>query len=176
MNDAALKKFNDLLEKIKNLKSVRCGLTHERVLIDKNSKLPITRNIKEIIYDRIGLCRPEIRSERISCGHTTAHLPLLKALEILESEGIIKTDLRTELKRLLNRIYQLDHKKGDAEKHLAILIEKQFYEPEKVLETDFKAAAAAIREIESQHNEYVERLGKMRDRIIGEMQMLIEKH
>ena len=175
MNNFERDKFIELYEKIRNLKSVKCRLTHERVQIDQTSKLPIAKNIGEIVYDRIGFCRPEIRNERISCGHTMAHLSLLEAVEILESEGKITDDLRIELDNLTNRIYQLDHKKGDAEKHLAILIEKQFYTPPEVSETNLEAANDAIKEIEIEHDECVKGIGKLHKRIIKEMRILIEK-
>ncbi|CAN5292282.1 hypothetical protein BH10ACI1_BH10ACI1_01060 [soil metagenome] len=174
MNDNELRKFIELYEKITNLKSVKCRLMHERVQIDKTSKLPITKNVGEIVYDRIGFCRPEIRNERTSCGHTMAHISLLEAVKLLEAEGNITGDLRKELNNLTNRIYQLDHKKGDAEKNLAVLIEKQFYEPEEVSEKNLEAVAA-IKEIETQHDECVEGLGNLRDQIIKEMRVLIEK-
>lgn len=166
--------FVELFEKVKNLKTAKCRLRHERVQIDAESNLPVTRHIPETVFDRIGLCTWEIRNERVSCGHTTAHLVLLDAIEILESENRIKEDLRADLDSVLNQIYQLDHKKGDAEKDLAMAIEKRETGADNGFDKTLETAAAAIDEIESQHDECVEGIGKVQARIIDEMQKLID--
>lgn len=174
MNEEEQEKFVELFEIVRNLKTIKCRLTHERVQIDKTSKLPVVRHVSEPVYDRIGLCPHETRSERVSCGHTTAHVPMLEAIRMLEAEGNFDRELWSDFDRILNQIYQLDHKKGFAESDLAVLIEKQVNQPNKYLEIERVDAENAIKEIEDQHDKYVEGIGKVRDRVISEMQKVID--
>ncbi len=174
MNEIDQAKFIELFATVKNLKTVKCRLTHERVQIDKASNLPVTRHLPETIYDRIGLCPHETRSNRVSCGHTTAHLPLLDAIKMLEPSDSDNHHLWSDFDRILNQIYQLDHKKGFAESDLAVLIEKQINQKEEFSGADLEVAKKVIQEIEVQHDKCVEEIGKVRDRVVVEMQKVIE--
>ncbi len=175
MTESEREKFNELYEKVRNLETFKCRLTHERVQIENSTGLPITRQIPENIYDRIGLCPYEIRSKRVSCGHTMAHIPMLDAIKILESEGRIDQLLSCEFDTELNKIYQLDHKKGFAESDLAVLIEMHVNGSAEFSETDLINAENAIREIEVQHDECVEGIRKIHTRVVAEMQKLIDE-
>ena len=174
MSDDKLNKFIELFGKISKLKSVKCRMAHERVRIDKETGLPIAQTTPESSYKRIGLCSPEIRAEMVSCGHTMARYLLQDALELLNSEGKDTVFLEAELSDLINRIHIFDHKKGEAEKRLAKLIEKMYFQPETNLTSDFEVASAEIKNIERQHDEYVERTSRLRNLIIFEMKTVIE--
>jgi len=88
MNAGELENFNELFENVARLKAVKCRLKHERVLYDGKSDLPIAECLPEMGFQRIGLCSPEIRRERISCGHTMARYALENALSLLAENGV----------------------------------------------------------------------------------------
>ncbi len=175
MTECDQKKFVGLFETVRNLKTVKCRLTHERVQIDKTSNLPVTKQVPETIFERVGLCPHESRSKRLSCGHTSAHLPMLDAIKMLEDEGIINRELWSDFDKVLNQIYKLDHKKGFAESDLAVLIETEIKKPEEYSENDRQNAENVIKDIEEQHDKCVEKLGKVRDRVFVEMQKLVRE-
>ena len=125
MNAEELKKFNDLYEKIAGLKVVKCRFNHERIRYDKKTNLPLAECLPEFGYTNVGFCPPEIRAQRLACGHTMARYELENALSLLASNGVEIENLQTELREVTNRIHSLDHEKGFAEKHLAQLIEKK---------------------------------------------------
>ncbi len=175
MNGDKLNKFIDLRNRIKNLKTVKCRLNHERVLIDKQTNLPISQSVPETVFERIGFCRPEIRRERISCGHTMARYILEDALTLLECEESDIQDLRNDLNETASRIHALDHEKGFAEKRLAELIEKKHFEPEHFLPEDLESAKKEITSIERQHDLCIEKIADVRTSLIIELQRVIEK-
>lgn len=175
MNDDKLNKFIDLRDRIKDLKVVKCRLNHERVLIDKKTNLPVSNSVPETVYERIGFCRPEIRRERISCGHTMARYILEDALMLLDCEESDIQNLRNDLIETANRIHVLDHEKGFAEKRMAELIEKKHFEPEDFLAEDLESAKEEIKLIERQHDLCIEKIAAVRECIIIELQRVIEK-
>ena len=175
MSDDELNKFIELFDKISKLKSVKCGMAHERVRVNKETGLPIAQTMPVSSYKRIGLCSPEIRGEQLSCGHTMARYLLRDALALLNSEGKDTVILEAELGDLINRIHILDHKKGEAEKRLAKLIEKIRFQPETDSTSDFEAANAEIQNIEQQHDECVELISNLRNVIVFQMKAVIER-
>ena len=94
-----LETFKDLYEKIAALKVVKCRLNHERILYDKETNLPLAECLPELGYKNIGLCSPEIRRERVACGHTMARYDLENALLLLASNGVAIENLNAELQR-----------------------------------------------------------------------------
>jgi hypothetical protein len=173
MNAAELEKFTDLYEKIACLKTVKCRLGHERIRYDKVTNLPFAECLPELGYKNIGFCSPEIRAERLACGHTMARYLLENALALLESNGVETENLRNDLREVTNKIHSLDHEKGFAEKHLAQLIEKKYAETENHLTDEIEKARFSIKEIEDFHSDCVEKIGKVRDSIIFEMQSFL---
>ena len=174
MNADELKNFIALNKKIANLKAVKCRLTHERVKFDAETNLPVAESLPELGYERVGLCPPEIRSERLACGHTMARYLLEDALSILAENGVETDDLKTGLDEATCRIHSLDHEKGFADKHLAQMIEKKYVQPESDFSKEIQTARDAIKNIENQHTEYVEKIANVRDLIISKMQFFIE--
>ena len=152
MNADELKNFIALNKKIANLKAVKCRLTHERVKFDAETNLPVAESLPELGYERVGLCPPEIRSERLACGHTMARYLLEDALSILAENGVETDDLKTGLDEATCRIHSLDHEKGFADKHLAQMIEKKYVQPENDFSEQIQTRGDAIKNIENQHN------------------------
>lgn len=173
MTGDKLENFRDLYEKIAALKVVKCRLNHERILFDKETDLPIADCLPELGYKNVGLCSPEIRRERVACGHTMARYLLEDALALLVSNGVDTEDLNFELREVTDRIHSLDHEKGFAEKHLAQLVEKKYAGAENDLTVEIEKAKFSIKEIEDFHSDCVEKIGKVRDSIISEMQLFL---
>ncbi len=165
MNDGELDHFIRLYEQIAELKVVKCRLTHERVKIDPQTKLPIPHVLPDT-YARIGLCSPEERKIRLACGHTMARYLLQEAVTIMDGD---ESALRSELDEVTNKIHSLDHQKGDAEKYFAQLVEQ------KCVQKELESAAAQIEEIEIQHTDCVEKIGKLRNKILDRMKIVIER-
>ena len=175
MTGDKLENFRDLYEKIAALKVVKCRLNHERILFDKETDLPIADCLPELGYKNVGLCSPEIRRERVACGHTMARYLLEDALSLLASNGVEIENLNVELQEATNGIHSLDHQKGFAEKHLAQLTEKQYADSETDLTEEIQKAKFSIKEIENFHSDCVEKIGRVRDEIISKMQLFLEK-
>lgn len=174
MNAGELENFNDLFEKVARLKSVKCRLRHERVLYDGENGLPIAECLPELGFQRIGLCSPEIRRERISCGHTMARYALENALSLLAANGVETECLNSELQNLTNQIHSLDHRKGFAEKDLAELINKKIVKPEIDLSAEIEKANLEIKSIEDSHDECADKIDVVRGQIFTEMQLFAE--
>ena len=174
MSDAEISKLIEIKGKVENLKAVKCRVNHERVVIDKETGVPISTYIGEKAYERIGFCPSEVREQRISCGHTRASYILEDALTLLDSQGKNVKDLRNELNNVTTQIYMLDHRKGDAEKHLAILVEKKLNSSEQSFEKEISLAKDAINDLENEHSDYVDKIAEVRDRIVLELERLIE--
>lgn len=173
MSDATISKLIEMKEKLGKLEAVKCGIAHEKVLIDEQTNLPITTYTGEIVFERIGFCAPETRKKRISCSHTSAPYILQDALMLLEFEGADVEFLKKEFFDVTNQICQLDHKKGDAEADLAKLIAKKQTEPNQQTETEIASANREIKKIENEHAESVDKIAKLRDRIILEIEKAI---
>lgn len=175
MRDAIISKLIEIKEKVEDLKAVKCRVNHERVLTDKETGLPLSKYIGEKVYERIGFCPREVREQRISCGHTNAPDILKNALTLLDSEGKDVEILRTELMNVITQIHLLDHRKGDAEKQLAILIEKKNNLPKKSFEKEISPARDAINDLENEHRGYVDKIAEVRDRIVAELETIIKE-
>ena len=82
--------------------------------------------------------------------------------------------LSSELVWLNNALHLLDHRKGEAEKRLARIRDEETGtseckdEGERVRETENE-----VGEMEEIHDQYVERLGRLRDRVINEIDKLL---
>ena len=169
-----------LREEIVALCAVKCRMSHERVIREADSMLPVVCRFPEGAYQRIGLCSPEVRSQRIGCSHTTARTKLGSAIEELNIAGADKSGpgsfLADELNWLNNEIHLLDHRKGEAEKTLAKILEEAYGAGDRARTGKrLREAEQTIREMEGLHDEYVDRIGVLRDRVVAEIDRLIEQ-
>lgn len=95
-----------------------------------------------------------------------------KALSLLDSEGKDTNSFEAEIIDLINNIHLLAHEKG--EKRQAELIEQEFYHPETDFSADFGTATQELQNLERHHDEYTERVSRLRDLIVAEMKAVIE--
>jgi hypothetical protein len=169
-----------LREEIGALRLVKCHMAHERVIKADESMLPVISRSPENNYQRIGLCSPEVRAKRLGCSHTSARIKLADAIDELTSSGEEVTGLgqrlRGELGWLNNQIHLLDHRKGEAEKTLARMLEEAFRAGAGELKgEELMDAEYGVQELELAHDEYVERIGRLRDEILIEIDKLMEQ-
>ncbi len=174
---------NDLLnqliesrEQLMRLKAIACRMSHERVLIDRKTQLPVAGIVPEIEFQRVGLCDSAKRSKNPACSHTMARYSIENALDILEQCGKY-SDWRAEFNDLNNRIHLLDHKKGEAEKHSARII-KRIRETEQTKDRFSMEEPALIKkqiaEIERQHSLFVEKIEKLKNNILAALNSAIK--
>ncbi|HEY5073391.1 MAG TPA: hypothetical protein VII34_01760 [Pyrinomonadaceae bacterium] len=175
-----LNRLSSLREEIVALCAVKCQMSHERVIREADSMLPVVCSFPEGNYQRIGLCSPEVRAQRLGCSHTTARIKLGSAIDELDLDGADKSGpgslLADELNWLNNEIHLLDHRKGEAEKTLAKILEETYVAGDRARTVGrLRDAEEQIREMERLHDEYVDRIGALRDRVVTEMDRLIEQ-
>ena len=175
------KSLDELLfmrEEIVALCAVKCRMSHERIVLSADSKLPVVSASADSGYRRIGLCGPEVRDRQLGCSHTMARTKLVRAIEKLRAQSGNEGDALDvdELNRLDNAIHLLDHAKGAAEARLAELLRTgdagdQISHDKKLLE-----AAKTLRGMEQLHDEHVERIGILRDKVVTALDRLIENY
>lgn len=172
-----LDQLRSLREKIATLCIVKCRMAHERVVRDSATGLPVISRFPEGSHQRVGLCTPEIRATRLGCSHTSARIQLDDAINLLgraSGKPAFNSPSSSELAWLNNAIHLLDHRKGEAEKRLAGILDEAHRggEPgnkdEKVREVENE-----ICEMEQLHDDYVERIGQLRERVILEIDRLL---
>ncbi len=149
-------------------------MSHERVLSEPGSILPIRSKLFMGNYERIGLCSHEARAQRLGCSHTTARINLATAVEELFRETHLATAWSQELNYLDNEIHLLDHRKGEAEAMLARTREEfvRAAEPAR-LNAKLAQAAREVHDLELLHDEFVDRMSTLRDRVIGEIDRVL---
>jgi hypothetical protein len=172
--------LSSLREEIVALRAVNCHMSHERIIRAAGSMLPVVGHLPEGNYQRVGLCSQKTRAQRLGCSHTMARIKLESAIDGLETgaeeDGGPVSLLRSELNWLNNEIHLLDHRKGEAEKTLARILEEcgasdRAGQIERLTEAEEK-----VREMERLHDEYVDRMGILRDKVVTEMDRLIERY
>jgi predicted nucleic acid-binding Zn-ribbon protein len=85
--------------------------------------------------------------------------------------------LSRELRWLDNAIHLLDHRKGEAEKRLARIRDEVCGTSEREKKGEkVRKAEKEVGEMEQTHDEYVERLGHLRDKVISEIDKLLLEH
>jgi hypothetical protein len=153
-------------------------MAHERVVLNNGTGLPVICQFPKDSYQRVGLCTPEIRGTRLGCSHSSARIQLDDAINVLDMayEGTHASIsiCRSELAWLNNAIHLLDHRKGESEKRLARIIEEAHVGGEsKNNREKLREAENEIYEMEQLHDDYVERIGRVRDRVIQDIDWLL---
>jgi len=163
-----------LREEIAALAIVNCRMSHERALNELGSMLPIKSKLYLGNYERIGLCSHEVRARRLGCSHTTARIKLADAVDELRRETDLAGGWSQELRYLDNEIHLLDHRKGEAETILARERE-EFCVAVDPAQRNAKLAQAKkeVHNLEQLHDEFVGRIGALRDCVIAEIDRLI---
>ena len=151
------------------LTAVKCRMSHERVVIDVASALPVVSTTSNSGYQRIGLCPPQVRALRMACSHTMARIKLGEAIKELkrftENEAAV-SGLDSQLNFLNNQIHLLDHRKGEAERVFATNL-AETPDARNQVKTE-------IQEMELLHDKYVNEMALLRDQVICAIDKLIE--
>lgn len=154
-----------LRNQIASLQVTRCRMLHERVRIENGSVLRVSRGEPEPGLVRIGLCSPEVRARNLACGHTMARYALLDAVDALHAAGWLSAaehaSLRQALESVSNAIHLLDHRKGDAERDLALSSEKKHLSCEE--------SAAEVGRLEEQHDAHAEQVRELRSAVLAHL-------
>ena len=161
-----------LREEIAALSVVKCHMSHERIRRAGELMLPVACRVPEGSYQRVGLCSPEVRAQRLGCSHTTARIKLQDAINELntgDAKSGQRSSLGGELTWLNNEIHLLDHRKGEAEKNVAKLEELSRDVDRSHKEMELLEARNVVREMERLHDQYVELIGALRDRVVNEL-------
>ena len=163
-------------DRLQRLRVIYCRMAHERVLIDRASRLPVAGTLPDVEFERVGLCNIAVRQTNPACSHTTARYEIEKALDILESRDEYREWL-VEFRDLDNKIHLLDHEKGNAEKRSAQLIKK-------IRETGSTAdiflveelclITEQIAEMEQRHTVYAGKIEKLKNSVLAALNSAIE--
>lgn len=168
-------RLRSLREEVAALHAVKCRMSHERVLRRGEHMLPVASRLPGVEYERVGLCALDARARMPACSHTTARVKLKEAVRELGARGRQVETLAGELNLLDNEIHLLDYRKGAAEKSLAVALEEAHRvggqggggAPEQV--------EREVRELELLHDAYVEQIESLKDRVVAELDALIEQ-
>ena len=171
--------LSSLRKEIAALSVVKCHMAHERVLRASDSMLPVVCRFPEGSYKRVGLCSTETRAQRLGCSHTMARIKLESAINELENPGEERIEagasLGHELNLVNNEIHLLDHRKGEAEKAVARILEEGYGAADQTRQSErLRKAEGEIRDMEHLHDKYVDRIGLLRERVVNAMDRLIE--
>lgn len=146
---------------------VKCRMTHERIVRLADSKHPVSSQGTQGDFKRVGLCSPEVRAERLGCSHTMSRSKLDRVIGELEFR--IAEHLRYELNWLTNEIHLLDHRKGEAETRRARAEQEAKLTSEDPKVSELLRASEMVKELEEQHDRYMDRIRVLRDRVISEL-------
>ncbi len=173
-------RLRSLRKEIASLRVVKCHMSHERIKRVGEFMLPIVSRFPSGGYQRVGLCSPEVRAERLGCSHTTARIKLQDAISELsighENNEGQDSELAIELNRLNNQIHLLDHRKSEAEKNLAEIEEQKYHASDQADKVEeLTAAKKVVLELEQLHDKYVEQIGMLKDRVLNSLDRLIQQ-
>ncbi len=108
---------SEIKQELSTFVTVQCGLYHEKVALNPETKMPIITQIdSEVACTRVQLCPANLRSKRLGCAHSFANDNFNKLINELESENSEITELQAKIKQIILKIYMLDHEKGNLEK------------------------------------------------------------
>jgi hypothetical protein len=156
-------------------------MLHERVRVENGAVLRVSRGEPEPGLVRVGLCSPEVRARNLACGHTMARYVLLDAVRALHAAGRLPGDtsdrLRQALESVCNAIHLLDHRKGDAERQLALSSERKDGCCEGAAEEEGTSAAsgpaAEVERLEEQHDAYAGQIGELQGAVLAHLDAAI---
>ncbi|MFA5017953.1 MAG: aspartyl/asparaginyl beta-hydroxylase domain-containing protein [Methylobacter sp.] len=158
-----------LKERVALMRAEKCCLTHERVKSENG--VPVRNTGAEDGFCRIGFCSREIRDHQLGCAHTMVRYQLQDIIRALGNSDIMTAEDSTSLEQLLdsagNEIQFMDHRKGAAEKHYAILHEQLNNPAMQPSEAALLAASEQIAAIDIQHGACVKQIGSIRDRVLA---------
>lgn len=160
-----------LRDEIASMQVIKCRMAHERVVASAaRAQQPVSRG-PLYNFERVGLCSPEERAGRLGCSHTMSRTKLDGAINELEPEKA--KQLGQELNGIANEIHLLDHRKGEAEARLASARRAVEGGCGDVRAFEVIKETEEVKRLERQHDEYVERVGVLRDRVVAELERIL---
>ena len=160
-----------LRNEIAAMSILKCRMAHERVVRLADSKQPVFSPGTSGNFRRVGLCSPEVRAERLGCSHTMSRSRLDRAISEL-GPGMVEP-LTYELDWLTNEIHLLDHRKEEAEARRARAEHEAKRGREETRGLELLKESEIVKELERQHDRYVERMGVLRERVVSELDKVI---
>jgi hypothetical protein len=164
MQTVSPESLRTLREKIASLQVTRCRMFHERVRVENGVVLRVSTGEPEPLVVRIGLCSPEVRARNLACGHTMARYALFDAVQALHAARMLPDDAHAALEQRLRTVSDaiplLDHRKGDAERRLALSSEAKQPSGE---------GAAEVRALEEEHDAYAEQMRELRRTVLAHL-------
>ncbi|MBW8725975.1 MAG: hypothetical protein JF625_12580 [Inquilinus limosus] len=143
-----------LRDRIRESRAVACGMVHESVPRDAAGQ-PLAHAVEPDSYARPALCPAGRRDTQLACSHSTARLPLRRAIEALHAPD----ELLAEWMRLDTALGTLDHRRYAAETRLADAVR----EGSGPMAEEERSIAALVRE----HRDLARGLDALRDRILA---------
>ena len=159
----------EIKQKLSAYQVVHCGLSHEAVLLDRKTRIPVKLgNSHEEVYKRVQLCNLTDRNQRLGCAHSSANKAFTNIIEELPTDPIIEK-LKREFNKLIFQIYTLDHKKGNLERDFAETLESS--NSNGLTSSDVQKELNACIQI---HNSYMNQLHQLKSNIIIHIDKFIE--
>jgi hypothetical protein len=157
----AAEELGRLRDRIRETRAVPCGMVHESVPRDAGGR-PVAHAVEPDSYARPALCPAGRRDTQLACSHSTARLPLRRAIEALHArDADVPGELLTEWMRLDTALGTLDHRRYAAETRLADAVR----EGSGPMAEEERSIAALVRE----HRDLAQGLDTLRDRILAEI-------
>jgi hypothetical protein len=170
-NNPAADKLNLLRKSIGDFRIVCCGLSHEALVTDRISGLPVFYDVNgEKIFSTVGFCKRQDRGAFLQCAHSMAWYRLIDHLNELKATvhaGKLYLPV-DEIQKIMLGIFELDHLRSDLEKSRAM---SRFAQPGEITlpETDQKLSACL-----QEHAIHVRRLQKQRKMILQSIDAVIK--
>jgi len=162
--------LSEIKQNLNGFQFVHCGLSHEAVLLDRKSNLPVKNEISdENIYKRVDLCSLIDRKQRLGCAHSSANDTFNKLIDELPEKDFIIEKFRKQFNELIFQIYMLDHKKGNLEKNFAEAID-----PSNSCELSSSNIQKELDACKHTHSIHIDQLSEIRSCIIQRIDKLIE--
>lgn len=157
--------IQDIRNELDAFELVKCGLRHELVKLDAETKLPLKHTSSiETQFQRIDLCSNIIRNKRLGCAHSASNVNFNRLIDALNTEN---TEIKTIQKKINDQIldiYALDHKKGDLEKEYAICLDKQM---------STQDVDKQLKECITIHSAYIDNLKTLKTNLITSIDTLL---
>lgn len=155
---SAAAELGRLRDRIRESRAVACGMVHEAVPRDAAGQ-PLAHAIEPDGYARPALCPAGRRDTQLACSHSTARLPLRRAIEALQAQDVDAAELLADWMRLDAALGTLDHRRYAAETRLADAIRAG----DGPVAEERRSIAALVRE----HRDLALGLDALRDRILA---------
>ncbi|MBL4705953.1 MAG: hypothetical protein JKY54_15615 [Flavobacteriales bacterium] len=107
----------EIKQDLEKFQLVQCGLYHEKVAFNGETKMPISKGIgNQQEFKRVNLCDLSDRRKRLGCAHSMSNANFNQLIKDLALKDKSIGLLNLKFNVVVNSIYQLDHRAGYLEK------------------------------------------------------------